>query len=82
MKSTVLPSRVLSPRRWREFVIAYFPGLRVSKSGSDLCDRCVRIEIELKSPSLSEERKVALEAEKKLHLVSPEQSHSKLLSKD
>ena len=68
MKATEPPSRVLSPRRWREYVVALHPGLCLSKSASDLCDRCVRIEIELQSHDITEERKTALEAEKALHL--------------
>ena len=48
--------------------MAYFPGLRLTKSATDLCDRCVRIEIELKAPDISEERRASLEAEKALHL--------------
>ena len=68
MKSRDPPARVISHRRWREYVVACFPGLRLSKSRSDLCDRCMRIDIELKSPGLTEERKQALEEEKALHL--------------
>ena len=62
------PQRVLSPRRWREYVSAIYPGLRLTRSKTDLCDRCVRIEIELKTPDLAEDRRKMLEEEKKLHL--------------
>ena len=62
------PMRVLSPRRWREYLVAIFPGLRLSRPKSDLCDRCVRIEIELNTPGLTDEQKKMLEAEQKVHL--------------
>ena len=68
MDALVPPARVLSPRRWREYVGAYYPGLRLTRSKTDLCDRCVRIEIELKSPGISEDRKTMLEEEQKLHI--------------
>ena len=62
------PKRVLSVRRWREYVKAIFPGLKLSRPKSDLCDRCVRIEIELLSPDLTPEREAFLNEEKKMHL--------------
>ena len=68
MESRSPPARVLSRRRWREYVAAYYPGLRLCKSKTDLCDRCERIVIELKSPDLTDERKKALEEEMALHL--------------
>ena len=68
MKSRNPSVRVLSPRRWREYVKALFPGLHLAKTRSDLCDRCMRIDLELKCPGLSAERKEALEEEKAMHL--------------
>ena len=62
------PQRILSPSRWREYVRAFFPGLRLCRPKMDLCDRCVRIETELYDPNISAERKEFLEQEKKLHL--------------
>ena len=47
---------------------AVFPGLRLGRPKGDLCDRCVRIELELCSPDLTAERKQFLEEEKKLHV--------------
>ena len=47
---------------------ALFPGLRLSRSKVDLCDRCLKIDIELKTPGLPQQRKDFLEQEKLLHL--------------
>ena len=63
------PMRVLSHRRWREYVAALYPGLRLSRPKTDLCDRCVRIEIELNSPGITDERRKILEEEKEVHLA-------------
>ena len=68
MTSRNPPGRVLSPRRWREYVKALFPGLHLTKTRTDLCDRCMRIDLELKCPGLSAERKKALEEEKATHV--------------
>ena len=68
MDSLDPPERALSPRRWREYVGALFPGLRLSRAKTDLCDRCVRIEIELKSPGITDERRMNLEAEQNVLL--------------
>ena len=69
MKETKPPRRVLSLRRWREYVKAIFPGLKLSRPKSDLCDRCVRIDIELLSPDISPEREALLKQEKAMHLA-------------
>ena len=68
MGSRTPPRRALSLRRWREYVAALYPALRLSRSKTDLCDRCVRIEIELSTPGVSEERKKSLLEETNLHL--------------
>ena len=68
MKESNPPRRALSLRRWREYVKALFPGLKLSRTKSDLCDRCVRIEIELLSPDITPEREAFLKEEKKVHL--------------
>ena len=49
-------------------MVAMYPGLRLSRPKTDLCDRCVRIEIELNTPGLTEEKKKILEDEQKVHL--------------
>ena len=68
MEASDLPRRCISKVRKREYVRVLYPGLRLSRSKTDLCDRCVRIEIELKSPDLSDERRTFLEEEKKVHV--------------
>ena len=64
------PRRVLSLRRWREYVKAMFPGLKLSRPKSDLCDRCVRIELELLSPDITPEREARRKQEKTVHLAA------------
>ena len=68
MKGMNPPRRVMSVRRWREYVRAIFPGLKLSRPKSDLCDRCVRIEMELLSPDTSPQRAALLMEEKEVHL--------------
>jgi len=62
------PRRCICRVRWREYVGALYPGLHLSRSKTDLCDRCVRIDIELNTPDISVERKSFLEQDKKLHV--------------
>ena len=62
------PKRVMSKVRWREYIRVLYPGLRLSHSKKDLCDRCVRIETELNSPGITDERRSFLEKEKKVHV--------------
>ena len=68
MRSREPAARALSLRRWREYVVACYPGLRRNKSRSDLCDRCVRIDIELASLDITNERREELLKEKAVHL--------------
>ena len=68
MQSHEPPRRFLSRGRWREYVRVLYPGLRLSRTKTDLCDRCVKIEIELQNSDITEERRSFLEAEKKLHV--------------
>ena len=49
-------------------MVAIYPGLQLSRPKTDLCDSCVKIEIELNTPGLTEERKKILEDEQKVHL--------------
>ena len=71
--------RVISLRQRRECVKAIFPGLKLSRPKSDLCDRCVRIEMKLLSPNISPERETFLKEEKAVHL-SDAIKHRKILS--
>ena len=68
MTSCVPVKRVLSLVRWREYIRALFPGLRLSRPKIDLCDRCMHIETELVDPSITAERRRILEQEKVMHL--------------
>ena len=45
-----------------------FPGLKLSRPKSDLCDRCVRIDVELSNPDITPEREAHLKKEKTVHL--------------
>ena len=60
--------RVLSWSRWRQYIQRLFPGVLKNRTCEDLCDSCVRIEVELKRTDLSPDERAALEAEKIAHL--------------
>lgn len=61
--------RVLSPTRWREYVRHLKPRLRRGRVLSDLCNTCYRLDIELKQPNLSEERRADILLQKQTHLA-------------
>ena len=60
--------RFLSYSRFTQYLHYFFPGLRLTRSTEDDCDCCVRIDILLADPSISDERKEELELEKSIHL--------------
>ena len=60
--------RTLSYERWTQYVHYFSPGLRLTRSKEDLCDCCVRIEVELMNPNLTVAEREALEAEKTTHI--------------
>eukprot|EP00057_Strongylocentrotus_purpuratus_P006704 XP_011661178.1 PREDICTED: uncharacterized protein LOC105436859 [Strongylocentrotus purpuratus] len=60
--------RVLSLVRWREYVRAFRPRLRLKRATTDNCNSCYKIEIELKDPTISQERKAELKLQKEMHL--------------
>ena len=68
MTSCVPVKRVLSLVRWREYIRALFPGLRLSRPKIDQSDRCARIETELFDPSITAECRPVVEQEKVMHL--------------
>ena len=68
MQSHEPPRRFISRVRWREYVRVLYPGLRLSRSKTDLCDRCVKIDTELQNSDITPERRSFLEAEKKMHV--------------
>jgi hypothetical protein len=60
--------RVLSLSRWRQYVIRLFPGVKKRKTSEDLCDGCVRLDVQLARTDLTEKERESLELEKQLHL--------------
>ncbi|XP_041454613.1 uncharacterized protein LOC121407545 [Lytechinus variegatus] len=61
-------NRVLSLVRWREYVRAFRPRLRLKHATTDLCNCCYKIDLELKDPAISDERKAELKLQKETHL--------------
>ena len=45
-----------------------FPGFRLARTEEDLCDACVKIEVELSDPNISDERRAEQQGLKKTHL--------------
>lgn len=60
--------RVMSYSRWTQIIHFYKPGLKLARSKEDVCDACVRIDILLLDPDLSEADKLELEQQKRVHL--------------
>ena len=60
-------SRILSFGRWRDYVRVYYPNLRLKRFMTDMCNRCYRIDIQLRE-NISDERKAQLIQEKQTHL--------------
>ena len=60
--------RVLSVERWRQYIVYFYPGVRLSRSKEDVCDACMRIELQLCDESLTPEARAALELQKRTHL--------------
>ncbi|XP_071489968.1 uncharacterized protein [Diadema antillarum] len=60
--------RVLSPVRWREYVRAFKPRLRLKTASTGLCSCCYRIDVELNDPTTSDERKAELRLQKETWL--------------
>ena len=56
-------SRILSFGRWRDYVRVYYPNLRLKRFMTDMCNRCYRIDIQLRE-NISDEGKVQLIQEK------------------
>ena len=61
-------ARAMSKVRWREYVRAIFPNVRLSRAKEDECDTCVAINIELADESISEERRQELLLVKSVHI--------------
>jgi hypothetical protein len=60
--------RVISRVRWRQYIQRLFSGVHKNRTCEDLCDSCVRIEMELKRTDLTDDERTALEEEKNAHL--------------
>ena len=60
--------RALSYTRWIEIVHWMHPALRLTRVKEDVCDACVRLEIELARVDLTAEERAAFLKEKNLHL--------------
>jgi hypothetical protein len=67
-KTTAQGHRVMSLPRWTQYIKYLFPGLRLSRSKEDVCDACVRIEIQLSRLDLTEAERQSLQLEKSMHL--------------
>ncbi|KAI3648372.1 hypothetical protein MP228_006226 [Amoeboaphelidium protococcarum] len=51
-----------------QYVKKHYVGFKFERSKEDVCDRCMRLKIELQDPGLSEEDRLAKQAELKTHL--------------
>ena len=60
--------RVLSYSRYTQYFHFHFPGLRLTRSKEDVCDCCVRLDIQLSRDDLSDEERIAIKLEKGTHL--------------
>ena len=60
--------RIVSYSDWTQYVHFLWPGLKLTRCMTDVCDGCIRIEVELKRTDLTEERRNELLREKELHL--------------
>ena len=60
--------RIVSYSRWNQYIHLYFPGLRLARSAEDVCDCCVRLDIQLQRDDLDDEERARLLMEKNTHL--------------
>ncbi|KAF1782094.1 hypothetical protein GQ600_20296 [Phytophthora cactorum] len=61
-------ARTLSYSRLIQYVRYYFPGVRLKRTAEDVCDSCVRLDILLLQPDISEEEREGVLLEKSTHL--------------
>ncbi|OWY92497.1 LOW QUALITY PROTEIN: Cleavage inducible protein, partial [Phytophthora megakarya] len=57
--------------RFTQYVHFYFPGIRLSRSQTDVCDACVRIDTTLLRRDLTDVERSELLAEKAVHVEAP-----------
>ncbi|EEY63316.1 cleavage inducible protein [Phytophthora infestans T30-4] len=58
----------MSYSRFTQYVHYIYPGVRLTRTAEDLCDCCVRLDIFLQQPDLSEDEIQAILLEKKTHI--------------
>ena len=61
-------SRKLSFSRWRQCVNVFFSEIKLARIKYDLCDAFLKIDVELKKPKITEQRKAELIKLKEAHL--------------
>ena len=61
-------SRKLSFSRWRQYVNFFFSEIKLARTKEDVCDGCFSIDIELRNPKITEQRKAELIELKATHL--------------
>jgi hypothetical protein len=54
--------------RWRQYIRAIYPSLRLCKAKEDECDACIRLKMQLEDNSLDPEARAAIEEELALHM--------------
>jgi hypothetical protein len=61
-------ARVLSYSRFTQYVHFHYPGVRLTRTAEDVCDYCVRLDIRLNDPDISEDEKQTILLEKHTHI--------------
>ncbi|OWZ12485.1 Cleavage inducible protein [Phytophthora megakarya] len=46
-------ARVLSYSLFTQYIHFYFPGVRLTRPADDVCDCCVRLDVELQNPNIT-----------------------------
>jgi hypothetical protein len=60
-------ARTLSYSRFTQYVHFYYPGVRLTRTAEDVCDCCVRLDILLQQPDITEDEKQTILVEKRTH---------------
>ncbi|EEY53747.1 uncharacterized protein PITG_20075 [Phytophthora infestans T30-4] len=60
----------MSYSRFLQYVHYLYPAVRLTRTAEDVCDCCVRIDIQLKQPDLSDDERQSLHLKKQMHLDS------------
>jgi hypothetical protein len=67
-KMVSLERRVMSFSRWTQYVKLHQPNVYLTRTAEDVCDSCVRINIQLARDDLPLEEREHLVLEKRMHL--------------